>query len=89
MGVTPGNFMYKGSAPIFVTTKLNDLAWSESQASINERTNAPWDADASMLLRRLKVYKYMEKVPKPPARFKYCPRCFVDLLLAQAGEEAS
>jgi hypothetical protein len=83
----PGNFMYKGSAPIFITTKAEDMAWLESHASINPCTNAPWDADASMLLRRLKVYKYTKKVAKPPARLKYCPRCFVDLVMAQAGEE--
>lgn len=85
-GVSPGNFMYKGTAPIFITTKLSDLAWLESQASINPHTNAPWDADASMLLRRLRVYKYTQKVGKPPARLKYCPRCFVDLVMAQAGQ---
>ena len=84
-GATPGNFMYKGTAPIFVTTKLSDLTWLETQASINPYTNAPWDTDASMLFRRLKIYKYTKKVPKPPARLKYCPRCFVDLLISQAG----
>ena len=86
-GATPGNFMYKGSAPIFVTTKLSDLAWLENRASINPRTNAPWDADASMLLRRLRVYRFTQRVNKPPARLKYCPRCFLDLVMAQAGEE--
>ena len=69
-GAAPGNFMYKGSAPIFITTKLSDLTWLESQASINPYTNAPWDADASMLYRRLKIYKYTKKVPKSLARFK-------------------
>ena len=68
-----------------ITTKLSDLTWLESQASINPYTNAPWHADASMLYRRLEIYKYT-KVPKPPARLKYCPRCFVNLLMAQACE---
>lgn len=88
-GATPGNFMYKGSAPIFVTTKLSDLAWLENQASITPLTDAPWDTDASMLFRRLKVYRYTKKVNKPPARLKYCQRCFLDLVMAQAGEEQS
>ena len=78
--------MYKGSAPIFITTKLSDLTWLESQASTNPYTNAPWDADASMLYRILKFDKYTKKVPKLPARFKYCPRCFLNMLMAQAGE---
>ena len=47
------------------------------------------DADASMLRRRLKVYKHTKKVPKPQAKLKYCPRCFVDLLLVDAGDEPS
>ena len=34
---------------IFIATKLSDLTWLESQASINPYTNAPWDADASGL----------------------------------------
>ena len=42
-----------------------------------------------MLLRRLKVYKYMKKIPKPSSRLKYCPRCFVHLLMAQAGADLS
>ena len=78
--------MYKGSAPIFITTKLSDLTRLESQASINPYTDAPWDADASMLYRRLKFYKYTKKVPKPPARFMYCPRCVLNTLMAQASE---
>jgi hypothetical protein len=80
-----GNIMYKGTAPIFVTTKLSDLKWLESMAGINASTMAPWDADASMLCRRLKVYKFSHRVPKPSSRFTYCARCFADLLVAHGG----
>ena len=72
--------MYKGTAPIFVTTKLSDLEWFEAQAEINPSTGAPWDADAAMICRRLKVYRYTKRVGKPREQLKYCGRCFSSLL---------
>jgi hypothetical protein len=74
---------YRGSAPIFVTTKLSDLERLEKQARINPETNAPFDSDASMLRRRLKVYKYRTPVAKPLSRLHCCAKCFSDLLQAQ------
>ena len=79
-----GNLTYKGSAPIFVTTKLQDLERLQAFASINPETGCPFDADASMLWRRLKVYRYTQKVPKPAHHCQFCARCFVDLLKAHA-----
>ena len=80
-----GNFVYKGSAPVFVTTKTTDLAWLEQQAQVNPATGAPWDADAAMLWRRLKVYKFTAKLPKPPREIPFCGRCFAHFLDAQAS----
>ena len=79
-----GHKLYKGSAPIFVTCKLPDLERLESYAEINPETGDPWDADASMLLRRLKVYKFKQRTQKPKDKLKFCGHCFANLLINQA-----
>ena len=79
-----GNCTYKGSAPIFVTTKLSDLQALEAAAAINPETSAPFDADASMLLRRLKTYRFKQRVAKPTGTLKFCGHCFAELVCAQA-----
>ena len=38
-----------------------------------------------MIYRRLKVYKFLVRVPKPSAKVKYCPACFAKMVMAQAG----
>ena len=80
-----GNMVYKGSAPIFVTTKLCDLKRLQEQAQINPSTGSPWDTDAAMLCRRMKVYSFTHRVAKPSARFECCAKCFAELLRTQAG----
>ena len=82
---TSVNFMYKGSAPIFVTTKLSDLQWLEANVAVNPDTGAPWDANAAMVCTRLKVYRFTKRMAKPPTHFQFCPRCFVNLLHGQVG----
>ena len=80
-----GHTKYTGSSPIFITTKLADvqrLAW---YAELDPETDAPRDADASMMYRRLKVYPYTERIPKPPPDLPYCGRCFAELVLRQSG----
>ena len=78
-----GHKDYKGSAPIFVTTKRDDLLKLQAWALDRPDTGKPWDANASMLCRRLKVYHFTKRLPKPPA-LKTCPRCFAELLLASS-----
>ena len=80
-----GNFEYKGKAPVFITCKLSDLQWLEHGAQINQATGDPWDADASMLLRRLKVYRFTVRATKPQRQICFCARCFVQLLKSQAA----
>ena len=80
-----GNAVYKGTAPIFITTKLADLKWVEDSAQINVATGLPWDTDAAMLLRRLKVYKFTKRMAKPPSNFCFCASCFARLLQGQAA----
>ena len=42
------------------------------------------DADAAMLLRRLKVYRYIARVRQASARCKFCAKCSAQLSMAQA-----
>ena len=76
--------MYKGSAPIFVTCKLPDLEWLEYWAQINPQTGKPWDSDASMLVRRMKVYRFTEPTPSN-GQFPFCAHCFATYVKAQAA----
>ena len=79
-----GNFLYRGSAPIFVTGKLEDIEKLAEQAAIEPETGKPKNADASMLIRRLKVHAYRSRIAKPP-KMSQCARCFAQLLLQHAG----
>ena len=81
----PGNILYMGTAPVFITTKLDDLEWLESHAAENPVTQLPWDTDAAMICRRLSVYKFKHRVPKPQRKFQFCGHCFATLLRTQAA----
>ena len=78
-----GHLIYEGTAPIFATTKLQDLELLSEKAAPNPETGMPMDGDASMLLRRLKVYSFRHRAPKPQQSVPYCPTCFAKLVLAQ------
>ena len=80
-----GHMLYRGTAPIFATTKLDDIAALQHVAADNPRTGSPLNANASMVLRRLKVYSFTQTLPKPARRVPYCARCFAQLLLQQSG----
>lgn len=82
-GVT-GHVVYQGTAPIFATTKLADMERFEALSEIDPGTGLAKDADAAMLHRRLKVYKFHTRIPKAAGKIKYCPRCFAQLILSQA-----
>jgi hypothetical protein len=62
----------------------SDLLLLEAWAANRPDTGAPWDANASMLFRRLKVYHYTTRIPKPPKGLKTCSRCFAELLLSSS-----
>ena len=80
-----GHVVYRGSAPIFATTKLDDMERLEWLSTINPVTSVPYDTNASMCFRRLKVYKFRFRIPKPGRQIPYCPACFAKLVLSQAG----
>ena len=69
------------AAPVFVTTKLadlKDLAW---WAADDPQIGHPRNGDASMIMRRLKVYSYEHRIPKPRPRLPFCGRCFAHMVL--------
>jgi len=67
------------------TTKLGDVEALTKQAQVDLATGMPGNGDAAMILRRLKVYVFTTRVPKPACRFEYCGRCFAQLVLQQAS----
>ena len=84
-----GHKDYKGSAPIFVTTNREDLVQLQAWALDRPDTGTLWDANASMLFRRLKVHHFTKRLPKPPQALKTCPRCFAELLLSSPSSSSS
>ena len=80
-----GHVSYRGTAPIFATTKFDDVDRMERLSAINPSTGAPYDTNASMCFRRLEVYKFRVRIDKPSRQIPYCPACFAKLVLSQAG----
>jgi len=75
-----GHFLYEGSAPLFVTTKEEDLARIETAARRAKDLNLP--SQHTMLLRRLKVYKLHAPCPVADnVTIVECPSCFARMIL--------
>ena len=70
---------------IFVTTKLDAIERLEWLSAIDPATGVPYDTNASMVFRRLKVYKFCVRIAEPDQQIPYCPACFAQLILSQAG----
>jgi len=79
-----GHYRYKGSAPIFVTTPLKVLqpVLDEAEAAIAEGLAS----DLTMLTRRLHVYKFTVRMPRPRRQLPRCGACFAAFVLQ--GEAA-
>ena len=71
--------MYRGSAPIFITAKEKGLALLEDEAERAMRENTA--SEATMLLRRLRLYRFTQRMPKPPVALKPCGCCFAKFVL--------
>ena len=84
-GVT-GHALYRGSAPLFATTKLSDIQALAAAAADDPTTGRPKDAEASMLLRRLKIYSFTRRLPSVhnEPKIAFCGHCFSTLVLTQA-----
>ena len=78
-----GHFLYRGIAPVFVTAPANALA------CLTQGATAQPHGQASMLLRRLKLYHFAVPMPRPPLpRLVPCPRCFAWLVTTAGAEWA-
>ena len=64
------------------------LEFLEAAAMDDPGTGQPRDAEASMLLRRLKIYSFNVRLDTAggDAQVPYCARCFAQLLLTQGSE---
>ena len=78
--------MYKGAPPVFITKKLVDLDRLEKWSRLHPDKRAPWDTQAAMLYRRLKVYRINERVARPQRGIAARGRCFARLIKEQASE---
>jgi hypothetical protein len=74
---TKGHMAYRGTAPIFMTTPLKDVERLEAAALAAGDSHDP---NADMVYRRLKVFKFSTRVPKPSSKVPYCKRCFAQFL---------
>jgi hypothetical protein len=85
-GVT-GHMVYEGTAPIFLSTKLQDMQRMAAAAAATPFGLQPADAEASMLLRRLVVFVFRVRVTPPEKHLLTCPSCFARFILSQARLE--
>ena len=77
-----GHLMYRGSAPILMTTGLENV---ESLRRLAEAEGAGHDENASMMMRRLKVFNFTTALPKPTCKINYCKRCFATMLFTETA----
>ena len=78
-----GHLLYAKTSPIFATTKLADIERLRDAVRTLPGTNRPQNADASMIVRRLKVFAFKEVPRQPPSSLRSCGRCFAEFVLAQ------
>jgi hypothetical protein len=67
--------LYRGRAPIFITTSLADVSALEGAG----------DGDASMLLRRLNVVRFSTRVAKPAQEIPACASCFARFVVSRGS----
>ena len=84
-----GHLLYQGKAPIFVTTKYQDLDRLQQASADDPETGLPGNGDASMILRRLKIYRFSQRMVKPKRQLPYCGRCFARLVCGSVADGAS
>ena len=78
-----GHILYRGTAPIFITTKQQYLDGLIKEARHVEMTDG--QSEATMLLRRLQLFFFTQKLPAPPAWIPDCPRCFARVVIQHAS----
>ncbi|CAK9054506.1 SAM domain-containing protein (Fragment) [Durusdinium trenchii] len=74
-----GHLLYEGSAPIFVTVKEKDLGPLQAQAQVAFTQGIP--SEHTMLLRRLRIYRFTRPLPQADGHILDCPVCFAQMIL--------
>ena len=82
-----GHLLYKGSAPVFATCKERDLGPLINKAQLALQRGKP--SEHTMLLRRLRIYRFGVKFPATARHIQECPCCFARLLGHYANKEAA
>ena len=79
-----GHVLYKGTAPIFITTPLQRM---EKFIADAERARSRGESSvATMVLRRLKLYKFTQGIQAPAEQIPQCAACFASFVFE--GEAA-
>jgi hypothetical protein len=78
-----GHCLYKGTAPIFVTCKEADLGplWQQAQVATATGQASEW----TMLLRRLRLYWFTQRLAAPSKLIPECTACFAKMVFHHAG----
>ena len=81
---TSGHLIYAGTAPIFITTKEQYLDGLVQEAQAAEARDGA--CEASMLLRRLNLFKFTVKLPIPAGlKVPDCAACFAQTVVRIAA----
>ena len=82
---TVGHSVYRGTAPIFVSTKASYLEHIKRLAEWSERVGQP--SEHTMLLRRLKIFTLGTPTPvQDGVEIAECASCFARMLLSLGGQ---
>ena len=73
-----GHWTYTGTAPIFITTPLGKIEEMESEVKHAQADGR--GSEWSMLLRRLRVYRYTTPIRKPARQIPACAHCLAQYL---------
>ena len=80
-----GHKLYRGTAPLFVTTKEQYLDALEREAAAALAVDGA--SEATMLLRRLRLFKFGQKLPIPEGtHIPDCAHCFARMVLTHASQ---
>ena len=55
-------------------------------SAIDPVTGDPYDTNASMCYRRLKVCEYRTRITEPATKIPYCATCFAQLVVSKATD---
>ena len=79
-----GHVLYRGTAPIFATVPLKHV--EEMERAVRHAEADGTGSEWNMLLRRLRVYRYSVRMPKPDNHVAQCHSCFAQFLFQAEAE---